>query len=218
MNINAFDSLTPEQEAMIPKYIEFYESKFFIYKPIDREKATEFFQWLYEFSGLQPFKDLYIVSSQVAAQKLANELMATKDIYYPYAGYGNSYDLSWLCYFSFMRDVVGNQELDKNFDKYHEIIDLNIYDCIQFDEAVILVELPTEVYRSGTKLHREDGPAIKFGDGYEAFFWNGVEVPEKLIMNKESITKEDILLASEEVQQCFLEALGEDLYLDIITS
>lgn len=218
MNKNVINSLTPEQKAMIPKYIEFYESKFFNYHPIDKEKATEFFQWIYKFSELTPFNDLYIVSSPTDAQKLANELCGTKDVNYPFSGYGNAWNLGWLCYYSFMRDVVGNQKLDKNFDRYHEIIDLGVYDSIQFDEAVILVELPTEVYRSGTKLHREDGPAIKFGGDYEMYFWNGVAVPEKLIMDKESITKMDILVANEDVQKCFKEVLGEQIYESIISN
>lgn len=211
------DSLTPEQEAMIPVYVERYTSKFFNYKPINKEKATDFFQWVYKFSELAPFKELYIVSDPIQAQELANKLCGTEKTYYPFSGYGNAWDLGWLSFYAFMQEVVGIN-LDENFNKYHEIVDLSIYDSLQFDEAVILVELPTNIRRKGIRLHCEDGPAITFGKDYKMFFWNGVAVPEKLIMDRENITKEDIFKEDNaEIRRCFMEALGGQVYYNTLS-
>lgn len=211
------DRLTPEQEALIPVYVKKYTDKFFNYNPIDKEKATEFFQWVYKFSGLSPFKELYVVNDPDSAQALANRLCETEGVHYSYSGYGNAWDLGWLAFYSFMKEVCG-VKLDENFDHYHQIVDLNIYDCIQFDDAVIVMELATNIKRKGIRLHCEDGPAICFGPGYQLYFWNGVAVPEKLIMQRDQITKEDILgQTNAEIRRCFYEVLGGQEYYNIST-
>lgn len=210
------ESLTPEQEAMIPVYAEKYTNKFFNYQPINKEKATEFFQWVYNvLMDVDLFKDLYVVRNPIEAQALANKLCETEGVRYPFSGYGSAEQSGTICLYSFVQDELGIQ-LGEEFNKVKELIELNVYDSILFDEAVILVELPTEAYRNGNSLHREDGPAIKFGGDYEMYFWNGVSVPKKMIMDKSSITKDDILLSGEDVQQCFKEALGEQVYESII--
>lgn len=213
------EHLTPEQEAMVSVYVKEYTNKFFTYKPIDKEKAIAYFQWVYQFSELEPFKELYIVSNPREAQKLANQLCETEGVHYPFAfaKHEAAWDLGEIAMNAYFSEVL-EIEFDENWHKFKEIADLGVYDCIQFDEAVIVVELPTSVHRKNRNLHCEDGPALSFGTDYHLYFWNGINVPEKLIMDKNGITKEDIFKETNgDALKCFVEILGQQKYDEILS-
>ena len=57
-----------------------------------------------------------------------------------------------------------------------------------FRNAAIITERPLEVHRNAQwLLERGDGPAIRYRDGWQAFAWDGYSMPEKWIMQPESI-------------------------------
>jgi hypothetical protein len=58
---------------------------------------------------------------------------------------------------------------------------------------VILSDRPAEVHVNDKFLpHREDGPAIVFRDGSRAFTWNGKTVPDRWILEPESVQPREI--------------------------
>lgn len=59
------------------------------------------------------------------------------------------------------------------------------------------------------RLHCENGPAVKWRDGMEQYYWGGVSVPDLWIKDKSSITPE-IALTWENIEQrrCAQEILG----------
>lgn len=209
--------LTPEQEEKLAVYRDKHLAMFFNHTEIDLKPATEFINWVYEFAKLDKPKDIYIVKSPMAAQKLANELCETEDVYYEFGSYVNAWDLGWLSYYNYVNEVL-DIDLGEDFQKYYAITKLHIYDSIQFDLACILVELPKEIHRRVDRMHNEEGPAVTFADGYSQYYWEGVAVPEKLIMDSENITKEDILKQDNaEVRRAFREKLGGVRYYDILS-
>jgi hypothetical protein len=57
-----------------------------------------------------------------------------------------------------------------------------------FEHAAILSERPAELYvNEQSLLHRADGPAAVFRDGTRVFAWNGKAVPEKWIMQPDTV-------------------------------
>ena len=57
-----------------------------------------------------------------------------------------------------------------------------------FENAVILSERPTELHLNDRKLlHRDDGPAAIFRDGWRVYAWNGKAVPENWILHPEEV-------------------------------
>ena len=57
-----------------------------------------------------------------------------------------------------------------------------------FENAAFLTDRPTELYVNERKLlHRGDGPAAVYRDGWKVFAWNGKAVPERWIMAPESV-------------------------------
>ena len=52
---------------------------------------------------------------------------------------------------------------------------------IQLDGACIVSEMPTEIHRDNRgRLHNVEGPAIKFGDGYEMYSLLGVRLDKEI--------------------------------------
>jgi hypothetical protein len=57
-----------------------------------------------------------------------------------------------------------------------------------FENAVILSDRPTELHLNDRKLlHRDNGPAAIFRDGWRVYAWNGKAVPEKWILHPEAV-------------------------------
>ena len=57
-----------------------------------------------------------------------------------------------------------------------------------YAHAVVVSDRPSEIHLNARHLpHREDGAAIVFRDGWKVYAWNGKAVPERWIMETESI-------------------------------
>jgi hypothetical protein len=57
-----------------------------------------------------------------------------------------------------------------------------------YSNAVIVSDRPLELHLDDRYVpHREDGPAIVFRDGWRVFAWNGKAVPERWIMQTDSV-------------------------------
>ena len=62
-----------------------------------------------------------------------------------------------------------------------------------FQNAVILSDRPAEIHVNERHLlHRADGPAVVFRDGWSAYAWNGKAVPERWIMQPESVPPKEL--------------------------
>ncbi|CCF65780.1 protein of unknown function [Nocardia cyriacigeorgica GUH-2] len=61
-------------------------------------------------------------------------------------------------------------------------------------------------------LHRADGPAVRYGDGWELYFWHGTHVPAWVITDPtaDAIDREN----NAEVRRCAIESLGWPAYLE----
>ena len=87
-----------------------------------------------------------------------------------------------------------------------------------FEDFVFCSEKPLKLNFRNNLLHGENKPSVLYKDGYSIYKWNGIEVPEQLIMQSETITRQDILsIENAELRKCYLEKLGAKKYYDIIT-
>ncbi|WP_157172259.1 DUF6745 domain-containing protein [Nocardia pneumoniae] len=62
------------------------------------------------------------------------------------------------------------------------------------------------------RLHRADGPAVRYDDGWELYFWHGTQVPEWVITDPTAaaIDRESNI----EIRRCAIERLGWPAYLE----
>lgn len=149
------------------------------------------------------------VSSQIYKEKYSLESFSI---------YGNVWDYGWISFYEFFK-TIGVKIESPSYEKFKSLIFSGVYDMIQLNGFCIVSDLPDKILRnSRNRLHAEDQSAIHFRDGYELYFWNGVCVPSKWILNKENISKEDIVKESNaEKRRCLREILGAKRYYDLIS-
>jgi len=93
-----------------------------------------------------------------------------------------------------------------------------VYDMIQLESFCIVCSLPAILKKNiGDRLHCSDGPAIAWKDGYELYYWNGVNVSKDWIMNPESITKEMVLKETNaEKRRTMKEIIGVEKFINLL--
>jgi len=73
---------------------------------------------------------------------------------------------------------------------------------------------PRRAGESIYRLHRGDGPAMLFRDGWPVYAWHGVRVPGEAIEAPDSLTSERILAERNvEVRRALIEIYGHDRFL-----
>ena len=126
-----------------------------------------------------------------------DSVWASEMKYYSFSSYGSISDYGWVSFYDFFQriDILEN----KNFDQFKSLIRSGVYDMVQLKGICLVCGLPNIINRDiKGRLHSEKTSAIEFLDGYKLYFWKGTEVPEKLILDPDSVTKEDLNQANTE--------------------
>lgn len=80
------------------------------------------------------------------------------------------------------------------------------------DEMLLVPRAAVRLHRN--RLHSDRGPAISWPDGESLWFWNGVEVPRRLVEEPQRITTQDVLQESNiEIRRVLLERYGAQRFL-----
>ena len=84
-----------------------------------------------------------------------------------------------------------------------------------FERVVIMTERPLGLHLDGQgRLHRPDGPAFTYPDGFALYAWHGLRVPAWLIDQLPRLRVQDIQAqANVELRRVMLESYGFDRYL-----
>ena len=180
---------------------------------IDEANLRPFVDWLYDKGGFGPPNDIELYNSPHACVMRARELGI--DVY-SMDSIGLGHDSGWVAFYDYfcrigLKEAVENEA----FAKFRDFLKCGFWDCICLDELFICSRRPSMIRRDDQlRLHCEDGPAIKFTD-WEQFFWHGRRVPEKLIMDPESYTSEEIQSENNsEVRRALAEKLGWDRFIE----
>ncbi len=208
--------LTPEQEAQIEVVKNYWLSKIFTNgkKEIDKERLEKNINWMYELCDYPNPKIVYATSPE-NAQEIACRLTGEYK-YHEFSSYGNISDYGWVSFYDYFTQI--NILNDEKFNRFRDLIDCNVYDMIQFDEACIVCPLPDFISRDNNlRLHGEDGPAISWSDGTAYYFWKGTSIPKDWIENPDSIT--GAMIKSEtnlELKRCMMEIIGAERYYEVM--
>ncbi|SEG15269.1 hypothetical protein SAMN04489712_103411 [Thermomonospora echinospora] len=84
-----------------------------------------------------------------------------------------------------------------------------------YERMVVLCERPVELYRDEPgRLHRGDGPALSFPDGFALHAWRGMPIPADFIQTLAGLTADRIQREDNaELRRVMLEHYGYDRYL-----
>lgn len=203
------ESLTTDQEARFGEYVDKWISIGLSTEPVDFENAKTAACFAYRLAGLEEPKNFHITDSPVNAIRLIKELepsFSENDIFNDMS-YG-SHDAGWLSFYNYFQEVVGLECTNK----LQGLIDLSKY-CgwVSFyDDTVVFQHRPEVIkFDDQNRLHCEDGPAIRYRDGYSLYSWHGTRVPAEWIEKKSELTAK-IALTWENIEQrrCACEIIG----------
>jgi hypothetical protein len=194
------DSLTPEQEAQLAVYRDKWIKIGLSTEPLDFEKSKKAVCLAYRLADLPEPTKFFTAKSPADAIRVIKELDPTKsssDIALEMT-YG-CHDAHWLGFYEYFRDVLNIEECHK----LDGLIDL-AYHCgwvSMYEDTVVFQERPESIkFDDQNRLHCENGPAIRYPDGYSVYSWHGVQVPEEWIESKGTLSPE-VALTWENVEQ-----------------
>ena len=239
------EKLTPEQEEKMVEVKNFWLNYIFSCKnSIDKPKIKDGVKWIYELANKKEPVMVYVespfgcqlaitylkevinqkpelftrdsVSASVWASVRAS-VWDSKIEYNNFASYGSISDYGWVSFYDFFTQigVINNEK----FNQFKDIILSGVYDMVQLEGFCIVSNLPDKINRdNNSNLHSSNGSAIHFRDGYELFFWHGVNVIERWIKEPQTISKDEILKeGNTEKRRVLREILGAKKYYDIIS-
>jgi hypothetical protein len=123
-----------------------------------------------------------------------------------------SQDLYWIAWYRF-GEYIG-VEYDKESLELLDIMERISVECEwwwPFEGVCFVSERPVKVsFDEQDRLHCENGPAIKYEDGYSLFAWHGTTIPGEWITDKDTKLTPQIALsqANAELRRCACEILG----------
>lgn len=170
-------SLTPEQEAKIPEYLERFRKIGLSTDPTDRPKAEDAIRRSYAYFKLANPKIIWAESPFKGAELAAKLALGKEEVtkaeiadQASKASFG-SFEACWVCFYSFVAN-----ELPVEHDGLINIVEDIIKECgayWTFDDTVVLTDKPTEIKMKDGVLHSEDGKALSYSDGTGIVAVNG---------------------------------------------
>jgi len=203
------ESLTANQEARFVEYIDKWLSIGLSTEPVDFENAKTAACLAYRLAGLEEPKNFHITDSPIDAIRLIKTLDPSKSEYdiFNEMSYG-SQDAGWLSFYNYFQEVVGLECTNK----LQGLMDLSKY-CgwVSFyDDTVVFQHRPEVIkFDDQNRLHCEDGPAVRYRDGYSVYSWHGTRVPAEWIEKKSELTAKTALTWENiEQRRCACEIIG----------
>lgn len=204
------ESLTPEQTARFGEYVDKCIAIGMNTDKVDLENAKLAVCKAYRLAGLKEPTTFHVVDSPIAAVEFIQTLDPSKskrDILNEMC-FG-SMDISWISFYKYFIEVVG---LD--LEKISGLLDLTYHTgwYNAYEDVVVFQHRPEYIKMDDTnRLHCENGPAIRYRDGYSVYSWHGTRIPAEWLENKASLTPEIALTWSNiEQRRCAAEILGWD--------
>jgi len=137
--------------------------------------------------------------------------------------FGGSWWCGWSAWREFFREVCHLALPGDLWERYQSYLAANAagwwWPHRQF---VMVCDTPAAIHREQVaprgwgshRLHRADGPAIQYRDGWGLYFWHGVHVPAHVVEQPERITLAEIRAETHaERKRVLRERYGEDRYL-----
>ncbi|MDA8389093.1 MAG: hypothetical protein M0Z58_10600 [Nitrospiraceae bacterium] len=110
-----------------------------------------------------------------------------------FSSWGLAWLADWHCYYDFWQRIgmVGHPLLRLAMEQ----IKSGVFMSVLLDGLAVLARRPAEIHRNGTgELHNNAGPAIRWRDGCEFYFLNGIPVDEQIITTAGSKLDSALLL------------------------
>lgn len=180
------DTLTPEQQAKIPSYLEKYRNIGLSTRPTDKVRAEKALRASYKYLKMQDPEIRWVESPIKGAIMAAQEAKGSMDVTVEEvrdqaskASYGQ-FEAYWVSTPSFIAYELPVKR-DELIDIVNEIVEeVNVY--WTFEDLIIACEKPKSIHMQNEKLHNPDGLAIEYNDGWGVFAIEGERYPSMMAM------------------------------------
>ncbi len=171
------DSLTPEQEALIPAYLAEYLAIGVSTEPTDKAKAEAAILASYEYLKLEkpiivwakdPFEGQILAAQYAKGDEnvTQEEVQAQADK----ASFG-SFEAYWVSTYAFIAEVLP-VEKDNLIDIVKDIVkNCGVY--WTFEGLVVVTPKPCKIVMENEKLSCTTGPALAYESGLSFYFYDG---------------------------------------------
>jgi hypothetical protein len=194
------DSLTPEQEAKFPEYVEKWTKIGLNCDPCDFEAAKAAALKCYASAGVEAPKYFHHTRSPAECAQLQHDLKIKYGVYQKDQKFNlstelsdqiyGSHDASWLSFYDFF--II---ECGESIPEIEGLIELSKV-CgwwAPYSENVIFQDRHEFIHLDDQdRLHNESGPAVQYRDGFKIWAIEGHKVDEQLVMAPETQTIEQI--------------------------
>jgi hypothetical protein len=203
------EKLNSKQEKLLSVYRDKWIEIGLQTGPVDLEKSKAAVCKAYAIADLSEPTKFYIAKSPMDAIRVIQELDSslTADDIFNNMSYG-CHDANWLGFYQYFRDVL-NIEDCKKLDGLIELAEhcgwLSMYeDTVVFQDRPDVIKMDDQ-----NRLHSEEGPAIRYSDGFSVYAWHGVIVPSEWIEKKGELSAKDALTWENiEQRRCACEIVG----------
>lgn len=181
MSDKKIESLTAEQQAKFPFYVEKWLAIGLSTDRTDKEACKKALAKVYACAGLPAPTEFIFVDSPLEGSKEAAKLIQSKDIQSQLynAGYG-AQDANWLAFYDFFK----NETEVTGLEPITGLIELAQHCGFwwPFEDTVIVSSKPTEIHMVNKVLHRDLGAAILYEDGFAVYALNGIRMDKRYVM------------------------------------
>ena len=219
------DKMTPEQEALLPKYRDEWFKIGTSCEDADRPTAEAAIIEHYKRADKPAPRFVWVESPREALEHIAkdnydgNLEQARSEIWHALHGQTSAY---WVAFYLFCRDVLGAvYERNDEFETWVALTKSAGW-WWPYDEVCYVTERPREIHweevidpERAPRLHNMSGPAVSFRDGYEVYCLRGIRVPRYYVMEPDKITVKEIEeQENQELRRLLIEQYGEGRYLE----
>jgi hypothetical protein len=182
-------SLSKEQEAQFPVYVDRWKKIGLSTDRMDRDKAIASVKKAYALAGLKEPTNFYFTKSPADAVNFIRKNLdkkATPSTIISQMIYG-AHEAAWLSFYSFFKEQC-NLEACNKLDGLMELAEHSGWLSV-YEDTVVFQERPTAIrFDDQDRLHCETGPAIEYEDGFGVYSWHGVKIPKEWITSRETLT------------------------------
>jgi len=184
--------LTNKQKDMIPVYLKKWLDIGYRTKTIDKDKATKAIHFFYnDILNLKSKPKIVFLDSPLACQLAANSMFSKdKQKYFNYSPYLWNWS-GWSGFYDFVLNELFPEKLEE-FKKFTQLCEhwKNTHYYLLFSNIAFVSDFPKEIHLNNKNdLHKTDGAALLYRDGFGLFRLNGVSVPEWAITTKNNEIK-----------------------------
>ena len=186
-NTSMLEKLSPEQERMMPHYVDKWLTIGLSTDRVDPVVATPAVIGMYKNGNLEAPEVVFTAGPKAGyAEYVRRGGKADASSFFAGMVY-SQHEAGWLGFYDFFL----NETDVKNIESVKPLFEVAktcgwIY-CSR--EIAIVMDRPSVIKMDDqNRLHCENGPAILYPDGFTVYSWHGVRIPREWIQNKDSLT------------------------------